>query len=78
MHNAGHDLWLRMSHDQKDYILDNRDAKKNSVYSTDQAPNMYLAISEYCTKKKTIQCNIYTNLSTQRWWYLFFYADSFK
>ena len=66
MHNAGHDLWLRMSHDQKDYILDNRDAKKNSVYSTVQAPNMYLAISEYCTKKKTIQCNIYTNLSTQR------------
>lgn len=51
MHNAGHDLWLRMSHDQKDYILDNRDAKKNSVYSTVQAPNMYLAISEYCTKK---------------------------
>lgn len=28
MHNAGHDLWLRMSHDHKDYILDNRDAKK--------------------------------------------------
>lgn len=55
MHNAGHDLWLRMSYDHKDYILDNRDAKKNSVYSTDQVPNMYLAISEYCTKKKTKQ-----------------------
>lgn len=44
MHNAGHDLWLRMSHDQKDYILDNRDAKKNSVYSTVQYVFGYIRV----------------------------------